>query len=163
MKIGIIIIFHNNEKNINKDLFSKQINKAQNIKFCLVNNCSSDKTHQILKEIKEECLSNVLSVNIKKFVSESSAKKAGARLMFYQFELNHIGFINTNSIGLDNEGLNNLIKNIRKYQKEILEYNIDVIKKKEIKQTFFQGLFSVIEYLKIIEPKSQFSNLEYKL
>jgi hypothetical protein len=59
MKIGLIIIFYNNENGINKYLFSKQIKKTQNINFCLVNNCSNDKTYQILKEIKEECGSTV--------------------------------------------------------------------------------------------------------
>ncbi len=162
MKIGIIIIFNNNEKNIDKKLFSEQINKTQNIKFCLVNNCSKDKTYQILKEIKEDCESIVSIVDIKKFVSESSAKRAGARFMFNQFELSHIGFINTNSINLHEEGLYNLIRNIREHQIEILEYNIETQMEKEIKQTMFQSLFSVIEYLKCIKSKGQFSKLEYK-
>ena len=89
MKIGIIIIFYNNENDIDKDLFSKQIKKTQNIKFCLVNNCSKDKTYQILKEIKEECDSIVSIVNVKKIGSETSAKRAGARYMINQFELKY--------------------------------------------------------------------------
>jgi hypothetical protein len=162
MKIGIIIIFHNNEKNINRELFSEQINKTQNIKLCMVNNCSDDKTFQILKEIKEKCESKVSIVDIKKNVSESSAKRAGARYMFNQFELNHIGYINTNSIDFKKDDLYNLIKNICDNKKEILEYNIEILKEKEVKQTMFQSLFSVIEYLKNIKSKSRFSNIEYK-
>jgi len=163
MEIGIIIIFRNNEKDISKDLFSEKINDSQNIKLCLVNNCSQDKTYQVLKKIKEECESNVSIVDIKKIVSESSAKRAGARYMFNRFELNHMGYINTNSIDPTNDGLYHLIENICDHQKEILEYNIDTLKKKEIRQTKFQSLFPVIEYLKSIKSKSQFSILEYKL
>ena len=75
MKIGIIIIFYNNENGINKYLFSKQIKKTQNINFCLVNNCSNDKTYQILKEIKEECGSTVSIVNVKKRVQKLLLKE----------------------------------------------------------------------------------------
>ena len=153
MKVGIIIIFHNNEEYINIDLFREQINKAQNIKLCLVNNCSKDKTYQMLKEIKEDCKSNISIVDIKKIVSESSAKRAGARYMYNRFELNHIGYFSTSSIDLNRDGLNNLIKSICNYQKEILEYNIEKLKSKEVKQTLFQSLFPVIEYLKSIQSK----------
>ncbi|MFT5249819.1 MAG: hypothetical protein ACI93P_001551 [bacterium] len=156
MKIGIIIIFNNNENDIDKDLFSKQIKKTQNIKFCLVNNCSKDKTYQILKEIKEECDSIVSIVNVKKIGSETSAKRAGARYMINQFELKHLGYINTKPVDLANDSFYNLIKNISDYQKEILEYNIENLKKKEIRKMKYQSLFSVIENIKKIQSKINF-------
>lgn len=163
MGIGIIIIFHNNEYDINKYLLSKQIKKTQNIKFCLVNNCSKDKTDQILKEIKEDCGSTVSIINVKKKGSEASAKRAGARYMINQFELKHLGYIHIKSIDLTNDGFYNLIKNISDYQKEILEYNIENLKKKEIRKMKYQSLFSVIENIKRMQSKSQFSNIVYKL
>ena len=163
MEIGIIIIFHNNEKNINKELFIRQINEIQKIKFCLVNNCSKDKTYQLLKEVKKESESDISIVDIKKLVSKSSAKRAGARFMFNKYELNHIGYINTKSLDLTNDGFSNVIKIICDHQKEILEYNIENLNKKEVRPTLFQSLFSVIEYIKSIKLESQSLNLEYKL
>ena len=163
MKIGIIIIVYNNENGINKYLFSKQIKKTQNINFCLVNNCSNDKTYQILKEIKEECGSTVSIVNVKKKSSEASAKRAGARYMINQFELKHLCYINTKPIDLTNNSFYNLIKNISDYQKEILEYNIENLKKKEIRKMKYQSLFSVIENIKKTQSKRQFSNVVFNL
>ena len=90
MKLGIIIICHNNENDINIDNCVKYLNKVKDIEICLVNNNSKDNTYNVLKEIKEYC-NHVSLVDIKKFKSDNSAVKAGARFMSSQFNLKYLG------------------------------------------------------------------------
>jgi len=146
MKTGIIIVFHNYEHVFDKALFIKHAQKANNIQFCLVNNNSKDNTYRILKDIKEAA-QNVSVVNIKKFKSDIAAVKAGARYMFNHFDLDHLGYINTNLLNKKNENLNKIIEVIQKNKSDILKYDIEKIEKNEIKQSLYQNLFSVIDYL----------------
>ena len=44
MKIGIIILFRNNEKEIDKDFLIKYSRKIKRIELCFVNNESKDST-----------------------------------------------------------------------------------------------------------------------
>ena len=160
MKIGVIIVFHNNEKDIDTRSFIEYLNQAKNLELCLVNNASRDNTFQLLKDIKELCSLNVSLVDIKKFKSDVSAVRSGARFMFNQFDLNHIGYISTNLINSKTYSISSLIKAMSKNQNIILKYNISVIEKKEIKQTLFQSVFSIIEYLEKIKINNQLVNLQ---
>lgn len=147
MKLGVIIVFHNNEADIDTTFFIEYLNQAKNLELCLVNNASRDNTFQLLKDIKSACETTVSLVDIKKFKSDSSAVRSGARFMFNQFDLRHISYINTHEINNKAYALSSLIKAMSKNQNIILKYNISVIDKKEIKQTLFQSVFSIIEYL----------------
>ena len=160
MKIGVIIVFHNNEKEIDTSFFIEQIQQTQNLELCLVNNSSKDKTYQLLKEIKEAC-ENVSVVNVKKFKSDVSAVRSGARFMFNKFNLKHLGYISTNLLNIKYHGLNGLVKAISDNHEVILEYNIENLKRRNIKLTLFQSLFSVIEYLKKIKIDNKFIQLQY--
>lgn len=163
MKIGVIIVFHNNEKDIDTDFFIEYLNQAKNIELCLVNNASRDNTYQLLKEIKESCETTISLVDIKKFKSDISAVRSGARFMFSQFDLQHIGYISTNLISSKRYSINSLIQSISKNQDIILEYNISIMKKNEIKQTLFQSVFSIIEYLEKLKINVQLFNLKPEL
>lgn len=162
MKIGIIIIFHNNEQDIDTNIFIKQLKQAKNIQFCLVNNASKDNTLNKLSEIKETRMANISILDVKKFKSDVAAVRAGARYMTNKFNLNHLGYVSTNLINIKYQGLNVLIKLISENQKIILDYNINTIEKKEIKQTLFQSLFSIIDCLKNLKIKNSFVNLQYQ-
>ena len=130
---------------IDIDYCIKYLNNVKGIEICLVNNHSKDNTYEVLKEIKEYC-KNVSIVNIKKFKSDSSAVKAGARFMTSQFNLKHLGFVNMNMIS-KYDSLNMLIKDIRDNQIDILNYEQSLSNKKGIKLTMFQSLFPVVDYL----------------
>jgi len=145
MKLGIIIICHNNENDIDIDHCIKHLNKVKDIEICLVNNNSKDKTYNVLMEIKERC-ENVSIVDIKKFKSDNSAVKAGARFMSSQFNLKYLGFVNSNMI-YEYEDLSMLIKSIRDNQVDISNYNQSFSNKKGIKLTMFQSLFPLMDYL----------------
>ncbi|WP_396600833.1 glycosyltransferase [Algibacter sp. R77976] len=155
MRIGIIIVCHNIEKNINIDLFVKHLNKAENLELCFVNNASKDKTHQILKDIKEISKKNFSILDIKKFKSDTSAIRSGARFMFNHFDLSHIGYVSTNLLNNKIYSFSNLIKEIRMHQDVILKYNANVKEKTKMKQTLFQSVFSITEYLEKLKNNNQ--------
>ena len=157
MKIGIIIICYNNENDIDIDHCIKYLNKVKDIEICLVNNNSKDNTYKILKEIKEYC-GHISVVDIKKFKSDNSAVRAGARFMSSKFNLKHIGFVNTSMIS-KYQDLSLLIKVILVNQVDILKYNERFLNKKGIKLTMFQSLFPVLEYLTKINIKNPSSIL----
>jgi GT2 family glycosyltransferase len=121
MKIGIIIVFHNNEKEIDTKFFIEHLNQTTDLELCLVNNASKDKTYPLLKEIKETC-TNASIVNIKKFKSANSAVRAGARYMFNQFDLNHLGYVSSNLMHINYQDLNGLIQSITENQDVLLNY-----------------------------------------
>ena len=150
MKTGIIIIFHNNEKEMDTDYFIEQIQQTRNLELCLVNNDSKDNTYDLLRDVKDEC-DNVSVVNVRKFKSDMSAVKAGARFMFNEFNLKHLGYVSTNMLNIKYHGLNELIKVITDNQDVILKYDMETLKKK---QTLFQSLFSLLDYLKKLKKNS---------
>lgn len=159
MRIGVIIVFHNSEKHIDVDFFVNYLDKAKNLEFCLVNNASKDNTYKVLKEIKISATTSVALVDIKKFKSDISAVRSGARFMFNQFDLDHIGFISTNLINTKKYSINSLIYTMSKHQDAILKYDKNEIEKKHIRQTLFQKVFSIIEYLEIIKYGANPNNL----
>ena len=159
MNIGIIIIFNNNEEQIEKHFFIEQINSSKAIELCLVDNNSKDKTLQLLHDIKEVCPSKVSVVEIKKHSSEDAAKRAGARYMFNQFNLKHIGFVDVNTIYKKGETLNALIESLCENQELIINANLRVIESQKVKRTLFKSIFSVVDYLKKIKTNTNFNNL----
>ncbi|MCK8479343.1 glycosyltransferase [Psychroserpens algicola] len=161
MKTGIIIVFHNYENEIDIDFFKSYCRELKHIEFCLVNNDSKDDTYLILKDLKEH-FKNVSVVNIKRFKSDISAVKCGARYMFNAFKLKHLGYVNANSLNTRHHGLNTVMVMINEYQDEIIRYDKKILRDQNKKQTLFQKLFSVVDYLKKIELEKQVDNLHYQ-
>lgn len=159
MKIGVIIIFQNNEEDIDIRFIVKQLNGAKNLELCLVNNDSKDRTYEVLKEIKAAC-TNVSVVNINRMKSDSLAIRAGARYMFHKGDLQHIGYLTTNSLKGKFHNLNTLIKLVSESQSAILNYNIKVRMDRKVKYTLYQNLFSISEYLKRINQSDRFVCLQ---
>lgn len=160
MKTGIIITFHNNEKEIDKHFFIQNTEHLKNIEICLVNNNSQDNTYNILKEISESC-SNVSVVNIKKHKTEISAVRAGARYMVNQFNLKEIGYINANMLKSGQKELNKVIRVIVDFQDEIFDYKTQVSQQKKIKQSLIQNVFSLLECM--VEFKKDYHKLSFQV
>jgi len=125
MKIGLIIVFRNNENEIDTKFIVDYSNKIKHIELCFVNNESNDNTYKLLKEIKNKC-HNISLVNIKKFKSHNTAVRAGARYMFNEFRLDHLGYVNVNDLKRSNINLKVVLTEILTYKKQIIQLDTDI-------------------------------------
>lgn len=156
MKLGIIIICHNNENDVDVNTCTDYLNELQDMEICLVNNNSSDNTYDILNEVKEQC-PHVSVVNINKFKSDHAAVKAGARFMSSEFNLKYLGFVNMNQY----DSLSILLKKIRDNQVDIAHYDQSFLNKKSMKLTLFQSLFPVMDYLASLKLQNRQHELNH--
>ncbi|GAA4270101.1 glycosyltransferase [Hyunsoonleella aestuarii] len=159
MKIGIIIICYNNENDIDIGQCAKYLNELKDIEICLVNNDSKDNTYNLLEELKEHCV-NVSILDIKRFKSDNSAVRAGARFMSNQFSLKYLGYVNSNSL-FKYHSIVLLFKAIRDNQVDILNYNQSFLNKKGIRLTMFQSLFPVMDYLEKMNIENLYTSLNH--
>lgn len=97
MKIGVVVIFRNNENEIDTRFFIEKLNNTINMEFCFVNNNSKDKTLLVLRYIKNESNKDITILDIKKYKSEQFASRAGARYLLNFFDLEYIGYLDMNS------------------------------------------------------------------
>lgn len=149
MKIGIIIVFNTfEEDNLKKELL-KYFKKAKEVEFCLVNNGQSEYVYESLIDISEQ-RKNVCVVNIRKKKLETAAVRAGARYMYNNFNLKHLGFISE----VSGHELLDMIEFLSMYQKEIIIMNTNNQNTRQIKQTFFQSIFSVSKQINQLNLKS---------
>lgn len=146
MKLGIIIIFRNNQDDIDVDLLTESLNSVPNMRFCLVDNESKDETMELLFELKENC-SNVSIVEIKKQITQKAAKRAGSRFMFNNYDLRHIGYVDVSTLKSNQYNFNEFVKLICKDNESIIKYDKDLRSKYLIKPTLFNSVFSVLEYI----------------
>jgi len=151
MRIGIIIIFHDNEVEIDANHCIQCLKHANKLEICLVDNNSMDNTQEVLKEIKEEC-HNISLVNIKKFKSDAAAVRAGARFMINNFDLNHLGYVSVNSLNKEIFGLNNMIKALQENQARITDHCVSNSSLQKTNRTIFQNIFPVMDcFEKVVE------------
>ena len=147
MKIGVIIIFRNNESSINVDDLKKQIKSTDAMRFCFVDNNSKDNTVQLLNEVKEDSEEKIEIVEIKKVVTEPMAKRAGARYLFNNYNLKYTGFINLESLKGEGASLNAILEHIAQDESFIEEVKTKM-DNGNAKQSFFKGIFSIVDSIK---------------
>lgn len=90
MKIGILIIFHNDETQIEVQKFIELFTDRKKLSICLVNNSSTDHTFELLEEIKEEATIPISLIDIKKKRDHHVAIKAGVRYLTSKNDLPYI-------------------------------------------------------------------------
>lgn len=142
MKFGIVVVFNTTESIPLKEQLINMLNSLNDVCFCLVDNSNKEKTANYLNEIADKC-NNTNVINIKKGKSFNSAIRAGARFMFNRHNLEHLGYINNSR----NIQLIEVIKFFKNNRKEIIDMVTQEQNKKTIKQTLFQRVFSIEEYL----------------
>lgn len=155
MNIGVIVICHNNAGELNPQTVIENINATDKIKMCFVDNESKDDTLEHLLEIKESCEDKVSIVQIKKKVNCESAKRAGARYMFNNFDLKHIGFMDTAAITENNYDINEMLNTLCENKDDIIAFDKANKKKQRIKTTFFKSIFSLLDYFKSQETNQR--------
>ena len=97
MNSGVIIIFSNNEKDIN-DLYKENLLSINANKVCFVNNASTDNTLNLLNNIKFESKNNISILDIKHNKGVKSALKSGARLLLSESEFDFIVYLQSNML-----------------------------------------------------------------
>ncbi len=95
-KLGVIILFSNDEQEIQRINFNK-ILKNNSIKFCLVNNASKDNTIGKLENIYRQT-NNIAVLDIKKDKGIKVAVKEGVRYLKNHKSLNAIVYFEFNKI-----------------------------------------------------------------
>ncbi len=90
MKIGILIIFRNDERVIEVQKFIELFSEETKLNVCFVNNGSTDKTFKLLKEIKEESSIQISIIDVKKDRGHHTAIKAGVRYLTSKNDLPYI-------------------------------------------------------------------------
>jgi dolichyl-phosphate beta-glucosyltransferase len=98
MKKGIIILFSEDEKIIDKNQFINLFNQKE-IKLCFLNNGSKDNTLTVLESIKDDLdpsRTSVLDVKIDKGIN--AAIKAGARYLLSSGDLKWIMHFKSNML-----------------------------------------------------------------
>lgn len=145
MKLGVIIIVHNNAENLHKDRIISILNEINKIKFCFVNNASKDESLELLMDIKDES-SNVSILDIKKYSTEMTALKAGCRFLKSMSDLNVVGFLNAEKIKNEQFELNDLLSGIHRNEEYFQDLEL-LMKSNKVKKSNRKLSFSVIEYL----------------
>ncbi|WP_052752755.1 glycosyltransferase [Kordia zhangzhouensis] len=90
MKIGILIVFRNNEKDIDVQQFTDILANKTRLEICFVNNGSTDGTLKKLHEIKEEVPIQIATIDVKKDRGHNAAIKAGVRYLTSKKEFPYI-------------------------------------------------------------------------
>lgn len=148
MKLGIIIVCHNNEDQIDEHFYLSYVAKLEGVELCLVNNNSSDATFEILSALNEQC-PNVSVVHIKKHKPQKAAIRAGARYMFNKFNLKHLGYVSN----LNEIHMSRVIKTIYQNKGQIVGYNKQLQNTGNTKKTLIRALFSISECLEKLHVK----------
>jgi glycosyltransferase involved in cell wall biosynthesis len=98
MKKGIIILFTDDEKRIQKNQFINLFNQKE-VKLCFVNNGSKDNTLHILESVRDDLESNSITIiDIKKNKGTIAAVKAGARYLLNSGDLKYIMYFKSNML-----------------------------------------------------------------
>lgn len=92
MKKGVLIIFSNDEDNIDKSQFVNLLSH-KDVQLCFVNNGSKDNTLDLLETIKSEVKTPISILDIKKNKGTIAAVKAGVRFLFSTENLNCILYL----------------------------------------------------------------------
>ncbi len=90
MKIGVLIIFRNDESAIDIEKFIELFAHSKKLHVCFVNNSSTDGTLQLLKEIQEEANISISIIDVKKNRGHDAAVKAGIRYLNSTHDLPYI-------------------------------------------------------------------------
>ncbi len=153
MKKGIVILFHDNASDVDKDYFTKKMDYAKNLQICLVDNNSKDETYQVLSEIAEDC-ENVSIVNVKKHKTDISAARAGVRFLSNKYNLSEIAYICYDLLPSNQRGLDEFFKLLIENQHSSLNPKFNYVENGKSKKTLFQSLFSLNGFVQNFKSKS---------
>ena len=143
MKTGVIIIFKLEIDDLLKGRLRELFNINSNIKFCLLNKTNNEEIQYFLSNIADQ-FENVSFVSLGKIKMNVSAKRAGARFMSNEFNLNLLGYI------VQEQNID-FIKIIESFIKKQTEIDTNKIKKKITRrgqQILTRKILSIQDFVK---------------
>jgi glycosyltransferase involved in cell wall biosynthesis len=141
MKKGIIILFSEDEKKINKNQFINLFNQKE-IKLCFVNNGSKDNTLTVLESVKDDIdPSRISIIDVKIDKGTNAAIKAGARYLLSSGDLKWIMHFKSNMLP-HFEDIENQLKVLKKIE---TRFNDNLSQAKNSKKA--KNIFSYKEFL----------------
>ncbi|MEP1487417.1 MAG: glycosyltransferase [Algibacter sp.] len=152
MKIGVIIVFYNNELDISRNLFDGLSNVKNHLHLCLINNGSEDATLDRLEALKEISKLNTVVVDIKQNRGVNNAIKAGARYLFNQNKLKYIGYVSVDKLKTIQD-LDTLLNTIEIHKESIIQLNSITNKNTQIKRMIFKNVFCILECINTLDIK----------
>jgi len=90
MRIGVIIIFQNNDTELDISFLEHSNEQLISVEFCFVDNASHDNTLTLLRTIKDRSDYKISIVEIKKPLSKKVAERAGLRFMTNRTDLKYL-------------------------------------------------------------------------
>ena len=136
MKKGIIILFSEDEKIIDKNQFINLFNQTE-IKLCFVNNGSKDNTLTILESIKEDLgLSRISVLDVKIDKGINAAIKAGARYLLSSGDLKWIMHLKSNMLPYF-EDIENQLSVLKKVEEKFKDNLPKAKNRRRAKKHFF--------------------------
>ena len=143
MKTGIIIPCYNEEKRLNVQAFVNFIQTNDDYHLCFVNDGSKDKTLEVLNKIKEERITKVSVIDIKKNSGKATAVRAGARYLFNRQDVDYIGFIDAD-LSTDFNDFEKLVQTLHNNRNLSIVYGSRGKGDGQIERNLFRNLFSKI-------------------
>lgn len=148
MKLGIIIVCQNNENELNERFYRSYVAQLQEIEVCLVNNNSSDATFDMLNSLSDDC-PNVSVVHMKKSKPSLAAVRAGARYMYNEFNLKHVGYV----LNFKKMNMQIFFETVYQNKEHILLYNLQLQNSGNSRKSLIRALFSIDDYLEKLQIK----------
>jgi len=143
MKTGLIIPCYNEANRIDQKAFIDFIKSHENYMLCFVNDGSTDNTLEVLHQIKNECVTRVVIVDVKKNAGKAAAVRAGVRFLYSKSNIAYIGFIDAD-LSTDFKDFKDLVKTLKQEDKLLVFGSRNMGKKDTIKRDFSRKIFSNI-------------------
>lgn len=119
MKTGIIIPCYNEEKRLSQEAFISFITENEDYHLCFVNDGSTDKTLEVLYEMKEQAPNAISIVDVKKNSGKATAVRAGARFLFNKSYISNIGFMDAD-LSTDFRDFKDLVQTLKRENKMVV-------------------------------------------
>lgn len=145
MKVGIILIFEDNETLIDINSFMGRNEFPKFLEICMVDNSSKDNTLGKIKIIKSFYNNKAVIVQIKKRVSEKIAKRAGARYLRNKFNLEQIGFVTISKYCKTKTDFEKLLLNLQSIKDVIPNISLKLEKVEHSKSEMVELTFPIDE------------------
>ncbi len=93
MRVGIIIPCYNEEKRLNVNAFINFIQSTNKYHLCFVNDGSSDKTIDVLKNMQRQNPYKISVIDIQQNSGKAAAVRTGSKYLYNKGSIDYIGFI----------------------------------------------------------------------